>query len=449
MSLSGKQVLRTSVLCLFGVFCLVYSFIGIAIPPEGQTLSSRLPASGATSIDIDGTGASGTNRATDRDPVDLNTGLYVLEDDDIVVEDMLPIRFTRVYRNRDTRSRAFGIGTSQSYDLFLAGDSSTFRYVDLIMPDGGRIHYTRISPGTGHADGKFEHTTSPTEFYKSRLEWNGNGWDINLQDGSSYSFLACQSARRPGQCGMISYQDPHGRVLKISRDSAGNITNIVTSSKRGIKFTNDGENRITRARRHFGRVINLVSYQYDDRGRLVKVRTIYLDIVQAIFNLFYRLMRWPEPGRDWWRHETRQYTYDDSHQMLTIKAPDTSFTNEYDGGGRVIKQTFSDGRSFMFDYVLNKEGKVIQTDIIKPDGGLRRVTFNSNGYILSDTYGVGQPNQLSITYERQAGRNRILRVTVSCSPSSMPVRVTALVNPGETSDDVERRLLNNCKKESN
>jgi hypothetical protein len=286
------------VLCLFGVFCLVYSFIGIAIPPERQTLSSRLPARGATSIDIDGTsaktrtplflplqGASGTNQATDRDPVDLNTGLYVLEDDDLVVEDTLPIRFTRVYRNRDTRLRSFGIGTSHSYDLFLAGDSSTFRYVDLIMPDGGRIHYARISPGTGYVDGKFEHTTSPTEFYKSRLEWNGNGWDINLQDGSSYSFSACHSAKRPGQCGMISYQDPHGRVLKITRDSAGNIIHIVTSSKRGIKFTNDRENRITRARRHFGRVINLVSYQYDDLGRLVKVRTIYLDILQAMFKL--------------------------------------------------------------------------------------------------------------------------------------------------------------------
>ncbi len=388
-----------------------------------------------------------TARATDGDPVDLSTGHYLLEEDDVVVKDTLPVRFTRLYRSGDTKPKTFGIGSTHSYDLFLIGDSLTFSYMDLIMPDGGRIHYVRVSTGTGYADGIFEHTTTPTKFYNSRLVWNGNGWAINLQDGSSYSFPACHNATRPGQCGMISYRDPHGRVLKISRDSAGNITHIVSPSKRGIKFTIDSGNRISRARQHFGRVIHFVSYQYDERGRLVKARTIYLDIVQAMFNLFYRLMRWPEPGRDWWRHETKEYTYNDSHQMLTVKGADISLTNEYDGNGRVMKQAVADGRTFKFAYVLNKDGKITQADVTKPDGSLRRVTFNSHGYILSDNYEVGRPNQISIVYERQAGRNRILRVTVSCSPKT-PVRATALVHPDETADEVERELLLKCKRET-
>jgi hypothetical protein len=35
-----------------------------------------------------------------------------------------------------------------------------YQEVDLILPDGGRIHYVRISPGTSFDDAIFEHTST-------------------------------------------------------------------------------------------------------------------------------------------------------------------------------------------------------------------------------------------------------------------------------------------------
>jgi hypothetical protein len=51
-----------------------------------------------------------------------------------------------------------------------------------VLPDGGRVHYVRISPGTDYVTAEFEHTSSPTRFYKSRIKWNGMGWDLTLRD---------------------------------------------------------------------------------------------------------------------------------------------------------------------------------------------------------------------------------------------------------------------------
>ena len=81
---------------------------------------------------------AGQERAVDGDPVDLFTGLHTREHDDIVVHGTPEIRLTRSYRNRDPASRAFGIGTSHSYDLYLVGDAVAFDQV-LLVGEGASV----------------------------------------------------------------------------------------------------------------------------------------------------------------------------------------------------------------------------------------------------------------------------------------------------------------------
>jgi hypothetical protein len=58
-------------------------------------------------------------RAVDGDPVDLATGLYMLKEPDFVFPDWIPIFLTRIYRSRDSASRAFGVGASHPFELYL------------------------------------------------------------------------------------------------------------------------------------------------------------------------------------------------------------------------------------------------------------------------------------------------------------------------------------------
>ncbi|MGH8546891.1 MAG: DUF6531 domain-containing protein, partial [Gammaproteobacteria bacterium] len=135
------------------------------------------------------------------DPVNLATGLFILRKTDLYVpDDIMPISFTRTYRPRDTMSRAFGIGTSHSYDMFVAGDLNPSTFVDLILPDGERVHYDRTSPGTGLPGAVFENTTSPTRFYKSVLSYN-SGFKLALKDGTEYSFPGVVSTAPYGTSG--------------------------------------------------------------------------------------------------------------------------------------------------------------------------------------------------------------------------------------------------------
>lgn len=139
---------------------------------------------------------------TEADPINLETGLYVRKNIDLYLPDSIPIRFTRVYRNADLRSRAFGIGASHSFEMFIIGDPNAFTYVELVLADGSRIHYGHVSSGRDFASAVFEHDGAPAEFNQSRISWTGKGWTVALKDGSGYKLRDCSSSSKPAECGM-------------------------------------------------------------------------------------------------------------------------------------------------------------------------------------------------------------------------------------------------------
>ncbi len=319
----------------------------------------------------------GDECCNDGDPVNLATGLFELEQTDLYLPDVLPISVTRTYRTRDPDIRPFGRGTTHPYAMFL-WSALQYQEADLILPDGGRIHYVRTSAGTGWVDAVFEHketaTTSatPTSFYKSELRWNGNGWDLRLKDGTVYVF----GENAPLQ----AIRDRYGNTITIHRTGgqSGNITRVVSPHGRWVEFTYSGS-LITQVKDNIGRT---VSYTYDGQTRLWKVT---------------------DP-----LNQVTEYTYDTDHRMLTVKNRNgvVYVTNEYYTAaptlGWVKKQTFADGGTHQFAYTV-VNGKSTQTDITDPRGYIRRVTLNPDGYTLSDTRALGTPEQRAHTTQRQSG----------------------------------------------
>jgi RHS repeat-associated protein len=353
----------------------IYEFTGAMINVQGYTPPPNGPPPGSN--------------ASDGDPVDLFTGLFVLRKTDLVVQDVLPIVLTRTYRQGDTISRAFGIGATHPYDLYL-WSAQQYQQADLILPDGGRIHYVRISPGIGFAEAVFEHketpttTATPTAFYKSAIRWNGDGWDLTLKDGTVFVF--------GDEAPLQSIRDRYGNTIRATRagvnnlgSPVGNITKITSPYGRWIEFTYDASNRITQAKDQIGRI---VAYAYDNDGRLTSVS----DPAGGVTKHTYQKSRTSAFVRT---------------RMLTITDPRGTkyLTNAYDGIGRVTQQTLANGATYRFTYGAN------QTDVTDPRGIVRRITFNSDGYALTDTRAVGTPEQQTTAYERQVGSNLLLAVT--------------------------------------
>jgi RHS repeat-associated protein len=319
------------------------------------------------------------------DPVDPSTGVFVLHKTDLYLPDTMPLALGRTYNSGDNLARPFGRGMTHPYAMFLW---SAFQYqeADLILPEGGRIHYVRTSPGNGFVDAVMVHqetaTTSatPTAFYKSVLQWNGFGWDLTLEDGTVYVFgenTPLQSIRdRYGNQTTLTWSQSNG----IS--GYGNILRVTSPNGRWISFTYDTSNRVTQAQDNIGRT---VTYTYDANGNLATVTD-------------------PE------NHLTT-YTYNAANRMETIKdGRDIVYvTNQYDTAGRVITQTLADpSHVYQFAYTLDGSGKITQTDLTDPRGHVERLTFNSNRYVTADTQALGTPQQRTFTFERQTGSNLVM-----------------------------------------
>jgi len=315
--------------------------------------------------------------AVDGDPVDLATGLFVYRQTDLVLPDTIPISLSRTYRPNDSADRPFGKGATNPYDIYLW--FSFWTSVDLVLPDGGKVRYDATPTG-------YEHTASPSTFYKSTLVANpAGGYDLKLKDGTIYHFIFkkvidftySHYVRAP----LEWIQDRNGNRLVIERDSTVDLrmTRIAAPNGRWMEFTYDGSStRIAQARDNIGRTVN---YTYDASGRLTQVTD-------------------PAGG-------VRQYTYDAAHRMLTIQDARgiVYLTNQYDANGRVTLQTQADSTTYQFAYTLDGSGKVTQTDITDARGNHRIVTFNSSGYPLTDTKGCSCGS--GVTYERQAGTNLV------------------------------------------
>jgi RHS repeat-associated protein len=362
------------------------------VTPDGRRI---VPDAGVVLYELSGAMVANPNNAPPEgppeceeckggDPVDLSTGLFVYEQTDLIVRDTLPISVSRTYRPRDTVVRPFGIGATHPFEIFIVGDTFPYTFADVIMPDGGRVHYNRISPGTGFSDAVYEHTETPSAFYKTQIKFVGGRWHLTLKDGTLYEFPDAENAQSPRLAALVAMSDRYGNRYTLTRDSNHNLTKITTPNGRYVEFTYDASNRITQAKDNIGRT---VGYTYDATGRLQKVTN-------------------PNGG-------LTQYTYDTSHRMLTIKDPklQTYLTNQYDTNGRVIKQTMTDGGFYTFAYTLGANGKVVQTDVTDPRGIVRRITFNSSGFSLTDTSAVGKPEQQTVTFEREAGTNKLLSIT--------------------------------------
>jgi RHS repeat-associated protein len=367
----------------------------------------------------------------DGDPVDLGTGLFVHSKIDLFLPDIVSLALARTYRPRDTASRPFGIGTTHPFQMFL-WSAQQYREADLILPDGGRVHFERTSSGTGVSNAVFSSTSRPGPFYKAELRWMGfiapdpakiEMWHLTLQDGNVYVFGENAPLQR--------IRDRYGNTLNIARAGVnqfgspfGNVTKVTSPSGKYIEFTYDTANRITKAKDNTGREVN---YEYAS-GRLWKVTDA--------------------------KGGVTEYTYDTSHRMLTIKDPRgiVYLTNEYDSNGRVLKQTLADDTpgtttdnpTYQFAYATNSGGKVTQTDVTDPRGNVRRVTFNDRGYSLTDTLAVGKPEQQTYSVERQAETNIILSATDPLGRKTAYTydsvgRVTSVTNLALTSEATSTR----------
>jgi RHS repeat-associated protein len=330
-----------------------------------------------------------TRPGSEGDPVDPSSGAFIMEKTDLYLPDVMPLVLTRTYNSLDNSSanvRPFGIGMTHAYGIYQY-TTNQFAEGDLILPDSERIHLTRISdPAGSYETTVMEAQATPTAFYKARLRFDGNAWEITRKDGTVYiigHMAQLQRIRdRYGNETRLTWSDTN-----IFGAGVGNLLRITSPNGRWIAFTYDTNlpvNRITDATDNIGRNVH---YTYDANGHLSTATD-------------------PEGN-------VTTYTWDANHRMTSIKDGRNIvyLTNHYDASGRVDKQTLADPAAFYsFAYTTNGGGNITRTEVTNPRGYTKQLNYNPDHYLTSQVEALNQPEARTTTITRLPTSNLVSAV---------------------------------------
>ena len=335
----------------------------------------------------------------DGDPVDLSTGEFVYQKTDLTVADTVPISLSHTYISNDHYQRPFGIGTTDNYDMFLVGDTLPYTYMDLILPNGSRIHFVNTNTESRtYGDSEYVSTSTQGPWYGATIMWYSVQWGLTTRDGTTYYFPDSQYDNDQVRQALTGFSPLHGGMVTLTRNSNGYLTKITSPNGRFISLQYDSSNRITQATDNANRT---VIYTYDSGGRLWTVTDA--------------------------KGGVTTFTYNSNDQMVTIQDARgiTYLTNQYDGSGRVLQQTLADG-TYQFNWTPSSNisqswvssglpvnrynsaeyegltGLISQVKVTDPRGYVRQVTFNNYGMKTSDVFAMGQPEQQTFSYQYYA-----------------------------------------------
>jgi YD repeat-containing protein len=313
----------------------------------------------------------------------MSTGLYIREDEDIVIGGIPPLILRRTYLSGYRTSKQFGVGATHNGEIYLAGD---FQNISLILAKGSRIPFARTGPGP-LLQAVFEHRAGSDDWLGAQLRFTLGAWVLKRPDGAELTFKWC-GPQAGSVCSIIRSRGTFGETIDYQRDASGRLTRIESGS-RWIAFEYDARGRITRAEASSGRS---VAYDYDSAGRLARVK-----------------------GSGGQEH---RYGYSDLDQLVRIEDPETTVDNVYDANGRVIRQVNrfpgeAEALTFTFSYRL-RANSVMQTESQRSDSVWRRFTFNENHNVIAEEFGLdGQPHG-TFTYERAPQTGSVSSLTITC-----------------------------------
>jgi YD repeat-containing protein len=348
---------------------------------------------------------------------DISTGLYIREDDDLVVNTPLPIVLRRTYNSGDGFSRRFGLDTSHPGEWWIYGDGDPgVPWGDLILADGTRIHFARISPGKTQEGAVLRYDGPSAEFNGALLSWTGSLWEMRFRDGSVASFLDCQNDQEV--CSLIERRDPDGHRIAYVRDRSGALLRM-ESEGQSISFDYDDRKRIVRA---YDTAQREVSYAYDDRGRLVRAT-----------------------GSD---GIVRTYEYDERDNLVGVREPGRILQNWFDDAGRWVKQVIRASEHDDDPYVATvryvvEGGSIVESDFDEGDG-LEVSRYNARHHVVSEVLDADGPAPIVFTYILDPVSSATNGLTMSCLGPSGPITRTVRVASEDEQGAKDAMIRESC-----
>jgi RHS repeat-associated protein len=266
------------------------------------------------------------------DPINLVTGEFWLEQNDLEIGSSVPLQFTRYYNvSKKTSKGSLGYGWNNQYDFALkpvTGTSlSTANAIAVAQENGSTSTFTKNSSGMWTAGVKTQ----------ASLVQTSTGYSFIRGKATTFNF------NTTGQ--LTDIVDLNGNKITLTYAS-GKISKVANNKGQSLTVAWNTSNLISSVKTNGGRT---VKYAYSTGGDLKTVTYA--------------------------NNTTRKYNYI-AHAVTSMTDPNGGVTtNEYDEANRVTTQTDANSGLLQIEY------KAGQTVVTQPTGAVQRHYFNELGQV--------------------------------------------------------------------
>lgn len=302
---------------------------------------------------------------TSIDPVNLSTGNFIYDFEDLAIDGEIPLSFHRYYNSKDSRISVLGKSFRHNYEIYLnVNDDGK---VDIIMEDGQHKVFA-VENGVYYGKNTATDflTSDKQHFYLKDVDDNTYIFDkdkklIRIENRNNLGISLTYDEDKL----LIKVVNDYGDCLNYEYDEKTNLlARVFDHTGRDVVITYSDEKRIKTVCSALGKNI---SYEYASNGRIK-------DIVN-------------------------------SQKIHTVE-------NIYDKKFRVIRQLFSDGRSMSFEYddenhtvtqterngvqtIFVHDGQYRNTEIRYADGTVEKFVYNDKNQCIKYTDRLGRIQRMS------------------------------------------------------
>lgn len=265
------------------------------------------------------------------DPVNMSTGTYIYEKEFLRSHNSLGLSFELTYNSKDELTNTLGYaGFCHNHDITM---HITNNDVKIKMEDGQELRYFKKGNEYENSYGNIDRTLK-REIIDGELY-------LVLKDAEKNVYLFDQTGLLKKRLNVNGHSNIYNYNEDRTLSSVQNIFGYSLSFEYSLIEVNCPESK--------KEILTLLSKVHDHNGR-------YIEIEYENGNL---TMIKNESG------DPFTYSYDNHHRLISVSNPReiTTVVNEYDGTGRVIKQSFPDDGEMQYKYFDN-EKKVVFTDQI-------------------------------------------------------------------------------------
>lgn len=327
-----------------------------------------------TIIDDEMLGTNPEGASTSVDPVNLSTGNFIYEHEDLRIEGEIPLSFHRFYNSKDARMTSLGRGFRHNYEITL---KETEEKTEITLADGQHMYFEKNTEA-GYIS---------VNAIACSLEKDEKEYRYSLEDGRCFRF-----------------------------DLMGKIQRMEDSNNRGISFLYSDKHQLIKAINDNG---DFFEYTYSAEGLLKEVTDqTGRKVLISYENNYISSVSMPE-------NVMLCYEYAANGKIVEVinSQKVVSVQNEYDNKFRVIKQKFPDGAEMSFEYddeqnlviqterngsrtVFIHDDKYRNTEIRYSDGSKEKFVYNERSQCVSKTNRNGSVTRMA--YDHRGNLTQII-----------------------------------------